>query len=701
MKKNRKNYIFVASCVAATLLHTTMGKRSKQARHLAALRASKKARKEHEQEETDRDTNDGSVLTIDDDIETMSEPDYGLFQSVSEVVLSIKESLPQALLSRALGYSGNSRTTLWRRKKELEETLKACPMRSIQSYFTSKNLQPEEKVQSRTCIVLSEKDRWSNHLSECFQKIDCILSNSNSNFSRRELVQYMAILKTLSFLMQGVGKVASAEKASECISGRSSRTGRCILNWTNIYLETMELPVSFQGKHQKTVSLLRDEDVVARVLQWLRESSKVNRCPEKLCVWINDVLLPELVGSEVQSISVRRVRDLMNSLGYKYGVWKKGVYIDGHERDDVVQYRDAFLSRMIPLMDRMVWWDGDEMEHSLERLNIEDSQIVWVSHDESVYYSNDDGGKGWGSEEHPDIHKKGKGRCIMVSDFICPCHGRLRLDDKPIAEIIEPGKNHDGYWQAPDILRELELKALPAFEQMHPGASGLFVFDNSTNHGAYSNDALIATPGKMNLSSGGKVPAMRDTWFINAAGERVSQRMVDDEGIPKGLKKILSERNLWIEKLKMYCKGLPSPTEADPTCCAIHRMAAQPDFQAQKSILYEALENTRHVCEFLPKFHCELAPIENFWGFSKAYTRQHCDYSINTLRKTVPESLDAVPLSSIRKYFRRACHLMQAYNQGYSYKLAIYAHNKYKSHRRIPEGKMEEIMAEIRQIKIF
>ena len=69
------------------------------------------------------------------------------------------------------------------------------------------------------------------------------------------------------------------------------------------------------------------------------------------------------------------------------------------------------------------------------------------------------------------------------------------------------------------------------------------------------------------------------------------------------------------------------------TCCACHRLGAQPDFQNQKSILYESLEGTGHLCDFLPKFHFELAPIENYWGFAKQWTRSRCDYSVQVLRK--------------------------------------------------------------------
>ena len=47
----------------------------------------------------------------------------------------------------------------------------------------------------------------------------------------------------------------------------------------------------------------------------------------------------------------------MNGLEYKYGVWKKSVYVDGHERSDVVEYREKFLERMGARLKRMSWWE--------------------------------------------------------------------------------------------------------------------------------------------------------------------------------------------------------------------------------------------------------------------------------------------------------------------------------------------------------
>ena len=685
-----------------------MGRQSRRSRCVAVQnrRASSGKFARHQKDNPDHSSDDDDIhADQEDQLDILlRQMDHVEFQNL---LGGAKEVDHPEWYARAGGYHGNSQSTLARKRRKMQGTLDAVPMRTIDSYFVTPRHHHQQEHDNPVpaaatttasppqCAVVSLKAAKHERMKTCYILINEILNGSNSSFSRRSMVQYLTIQKCLRHQIDGMGKVESAEHASSSIPGNASRTMRCIMNWTSVFLETGQLPHSNQGKHRKSKSLLSDEDISVRIREWLIAAPKGSRNPEKLTHWVNNALPLEVNGIGNTNISIRTVRNWMNTLGYKYGVWKKGVFIDGHEREDVVEYRHDFLKRMMLRFKFMRCWEGIDMDMALEQECSSETEIVWVSHDESIFYSNDDGGKGWGSDDHPDIHKKGNGRSIMVSDFICPCHGRLRLGGLPVSEIIEPGKNHDGYWQATDILKQLEEKAIPAFDEMHPGARGLFIFDNSTNHGAFAADALVAVASKMNLNSGGKVPLMRETTFVEASsGAEITQAMINGEGVPKGLKQVLLERGLWIEKLPKACKA-KFAVDLNPECCALHRLGGQPDFKEQELILYEAIAKTRHICDFLPKFHCELAPIENFWGYAKRYTRANCDYSILALRKTVPLSLDQVPVSSIRKYFRRAAHVMQAYAEGYSYKLAQYAHKKYKSHRRIPEQCMDQIMIEI------
>ena len=66
----------------------------------------------------------------------------------------------------------------------------------------------------------------------------------------------------------------------------------------------------------------------------------------------------------------------------------------------------------------------------------------------------------------------------------------------------------------------------------------------------------------------------------------------------------------------------------------------------------------------IPKFHCELNPIERVWAYSKKYTRAHFDYSFNSLEVTINPALKSVTLDLIRKYCRKMRDYMAAYREG-------------------------------------
>jgi hypothetical protein len=53
------------------------------------------------------------------------------------------------------------------------------------------------------------------------------------------------------------------------------------------------------------------------------------------------------------------------------------------------------------------------------------------------------------------------------------------------------------------------------------------------------------------------------------------------------------------------------------TCCMRRILSLQPDFLAEKPLLQVIIEKAGHKCLFLPKFHCELNPIEMVWGQAK------------------------------------------------------------------------------------
>ena len=66
-----------------------------------------------------------------------------------------------------------------------------------------------------------------------------------------------------------------------------------------------------------------------------------------------------------KTISETTCREYMKVWGYSFGAHTKDVYMDGHEREDVVLYRGAFVSRLQELEPRMSSFEGDDM-HEVE-----------------------------------------------------------------------------------------------------------------------------------------------------------------------------------------------------------------------------------------------------------------------------------------------------------------------------------------------
>lgn len=243
------------------------------------------------------------------------------------------------------------------------------------------------------------------------------------------------------------------------------------------------------------------------------------------------------------------------------------------------------------------------------------------------------------------------------------------------AVVIYPGTKGDPWWDMNQLINQVKTQALPIFEAMHPSCQGVFIFDCSSAHEAYGPSALRVQ--NMNMSPGGKRGHLRSTAIpsddpnIPSELRGLPQAMIfsDDHpdiklrGQPKGIKVVLQERGLWefytkkTESLKIpplimkcsACKtsginqdaqnraarviqeeeargyfmsdqecGVQEILGTDTKdCCWSKILSLQSDFVNEKPLLQMVIEEAGHVCLFLPKFHCELNPIELLWSYIK------------------------------------------------------------------------------------
>jgi hypothetical protein len=519
------------------------------------------------------------------------------------------------------------------------------------------------------------------------------LKENFTTMSANEYVWKRAIFEYSVRLIKGEKKMkASTEVVKIVYNSNSKSKATRVREMAKYWYNNHMLPISRRGKHQKLSRIIDDEDTAEKCHTWIRANGG-HTTPHQFKEFVQESLFP---GTGInKTISISTVRRWLNILGYHYQQQKQGIYYDGHEREDVVEYRRIFLSEIAKFEKYMATYEGEDMKRIAPILNLGEKEYILVVHDECIFYSNDGKRGTWAKSGELPLRKKGNGKSIMVSEFLTEACGRLKLTVEHIENYpdvpeearvcLKPGANEEGYWTAAHLIEQVEYKAIPIFEALFPNCIAVFVFDNSSNHSAFAPDALVAK--RMNIGSGGNAPKMRDTFW---GPNHEKQSMNFPDGQPKGIKQILCERGLWRQNMVGECKlcrnGNSDSLRTD--CCGRRIISLQPDFLAQRSALVETIENSGHVCIFLPKFHCELNFIERYWGAAKRYARNNCNYTWSGLQETVIDSVDVI---TIRRFARKAWRYMDLYRHRITGKLAEYAAKKYKSHRRIPEDAWDEL----------
>ena len=279
--------------------------------------------------------------------------------------------------------------------------------------------------------------------------------------------------------------------------------------------------------------------------------------------------------------------------------------------------------------------------------------------------------------------------------------------------MFEYGKNREGYWNAAKMLRHM-ADVIDILAITHPDVIPAFFFDWSSCHDCMQPDAPCAS--KMNVGVGGvrggeEITAMRPTQLLDdypnspiglkrgdlqylTFCDASSDPPFHDKELPrdsymgklKGLKQVLWERGLWKPSMtKSGRKG--KGNNPDLEMSMEHKLASEPDFKAVPSSLEALCERLGAICLMLPKYHCDLNPIELVWGFSKAKVRQECDYTYSTLQHSVPASLallSTANLATVQKFCRKTHTYHAIYHATAATGMVNVAdqYRKYKSHRR-------------------
>jgi hypothetical protein len=287
-------------------------------------------------------------------------------------------------------------------------------------------------------------------------------------------------------LKSGRSFIRASEHAAEASGFAEKWGGRQLHSWTRQWLKKRELPKSERGHHAKIASLLCNPVIAADLRAYVR-SNKWSMNPEKLAKFTRNELLPsatqqyakEVTQHEMphglkryleleifprihmkvhKGVSLSTTRRWLHREGFRFLPHKKGLYFDGHDRPDVVEYRqNYFLPKMKEYEERLVRFDPADVSKELvvdsEQKNFVERRLVHCAHDEMTAQAHDGEKKSWVFEDHFPLRKKGAGRGIHQSDVVCSTVGWL----KGASETIEYGKNHQGFWTGELFVKQVHF----------------------------------------------------------------------------------------------------------------------------------------------------------------------------------------------------------------------------------------------------
>ncbi|KAH8987499.1 hypothetical protein EDB86DRAFT_3082231 [Lactarius hatsudake] len=268
-------------------------------------------------------------------------------------------------------------------------------------------------------------------------------------------------------------------RASEIVSkieGKGVNGARMLRRWILEFIRTGDIPQpQYRHSHQ---TVLDDEDISQFIQLQIMAHTKGRY------IAVSDIV-EVVAGDEVQekfsrsgiikpTISESTARRWLLKLNWCFGPTQNGMYLDGHERPDVVAYREAFVGRWKEYEKCFHLWDNDgnllPLPNGFPVSHVPGAsgqfRLILVTHDESTFFQNDLRKTHWTHGSHkPTPRQKGDGQSIMVSDFLTSEWGCLCDDPddsgldgerpKEARIFFKAGLNRDGYFSADNLLEQV------------------------------------------------------------------------------------------------------------------------------------------------------------------------------------------------------------------------------------------------------
>lgn len=235
-------------------------------------------------------------------------------------------------------------------------------------------------------------------------------------FSIRRLFAMAACLRFYTNPKLGWTLTYSSEIAAVG-AGYGVRFGKRIRQFVRVFINTDDLPENQYGTWN--ASVLEDEDLATELKEYLVECKGKYMRAEDIVEYLRRPDVKQRFKLD-QPPSIRTAQRWMKKFGFRWGEDPKGQYVDGHEREDVVKYRnEQFIPIWTEMEKRMGWYDSKSMEYHAPAIEQGGRIIMVWFHDESMFYANDRRLTRWvHNGETAQPYAKGEGASIMVADFV-------------------------------------------------------------------------------------------------------------------------------------------------------------------------------------------------------------------------------------------------------------------------------------------
>ena len=115
-----------------------------------------------------------------------------------------------------------------------------------------------------------------------------------------EYAKYQAAHYYLQLRVEGVKKMYASVLAAKLFWGNKATTyrSRAIRGYAQEYIKFGKIAMGAQGKHSKRVSVLDDNDIKRKLIEWIRSVPKSHRNLQGIQNHLRDTILPAAVESD-------------------------------------------------------------------------------------------------------------------------------------------------------------------------------------------------------------------------------------------------------------------------------------------------------------------------------------------------------------------------------------------------------------------